>query len=109
MDEAMHPLTLLALACMAKSCPNKTAPRCAWWCHGNTVLKRQSLVRIHLSDKEPRTAWNKAAPQEYGFTPTSTPASITHAGARPASDAWAKTACLPSGARRCPLTAMKRK
>ena len=68
MDEAMHPLTLLAFGMYGQVLPKQNGAPLRLvvpWKYGFKSAK--SLVRIHLSDKEPRTAWNKAAPQEYGF------------------------------------------
>ena len=68
LDEAMHPLTLLTFGLYGEVLPNQngapirlTVP----WKYGFKSAK--SLVRIRFTDKEPRTSWNKAAAQEYGF------------------------------------------
>ena len=42
LDEAMHPLTLLAVGLYGKRCRSRTARRCAWWCRGNTVSRAPS-------------------------------------------------------------------
>ena len=68
LDEAMHPLTLLAFGMYCEVLPNQNgAPvrLVAPWKYGFKSAK--SLVRIRFTDKEPRTAWNKSAPAEYGF------------------------------------------
>jgi sulfoxide reductase catalytic subunit YedY len=68
MDEAMHPLALLCFGMYGETLPNQDgAPLriVVPWKYGFKSAK--SLVRIRLVDKEPKTAWNTAAPQEYGF------------------------------------------
>ena len=67
-DEAMHPLTLLAFGMYGEVLPNQNgAPLrlVAPWKYG--FKSGKSLVKIRFTDKEPRTAWNRAAPEEYGF------------------------------------------
>jgi len=68
LDEAMHPLTLLTVGMYGHVLPNQNgAPLRVVipWKYGFKSAK--SLVRIRVTDTEPKTAWNKAAPQEYGF------------------------------------------
>lgn len=68
LDEAMHPLTLLVLGLYGEVLPKQNgAPiRLAVpWKYGFKSAK--SIVRIRFTEQEPRTAWMKAAPQEYGF------------------------------------------
>jgi sulfoxide reductase catalytic subunit YedY len=68
LDEAMHPLTLLTLGMYGQVLPkpNGAPVRVVIpWKYGFKSAK--SIVRIRLTDTEPKTAWNKAAPQEYGF------------------------------------------
>jgi methionine sulfoxide reductase catalytic subunit len=68
MDEAMHPLALLTFGMYGEVLPNQNGAPLRLvvpWKYGFKSAK--SLVRIRFTDKEPRTAWNKAAPQEYGF------------------------------------------
>jgi sulfoxide reductase catalytic subunit YedY len=68
MDEAMHPLTLLTLGLYGEEllAQNGAPVRVVVpWKYGFKSAK--SLVKIRLTDKQPATAWNKAAPQEYGF------------------------------------------
>ena len=68
LDEALHPLTLLTVGLYGQVLPNQNgAPiRVVMpWKYGFKSAK--SIVRIRLVDKEPKTAWNIAAPQEYGF------------------------------------------
>jgi len=68
LDEAMHPLTILAVGLYGEILPNQNgAPiRLAVpWKYGFKSIK--SIVRIRFVEKQPVTAWMKAAPDEYGF------------------------------------------
>ncbi len=68
MDEAMHPLTILAVGLYGEVLPNQNgAPiRLAVpWKYGFKSIK--SIVRIRFVEKQPLTAWMKSAPHEYGF------------------------------------------
>ena len=68
MDEAMHPLTLLTFGMYGEVLPNQNGAPVRLvvpWKYGFKSAK--SLVRIRFTQNEPRTAWNKAAPNEYGF------------------------------------------
>lgn len=68
MDEAQHPLTLLAFGMYGEVLsPQNGAPLrlVVPWKYG--FKSGKSLVRIRFVEREPRTAWVKAAPQEYGF------------------------------------------
>jgi methionine sulfoxide reductase catalytic subunit len=68
LDEAMHPLTLLACGMYGEVLPKQNGAPIRLvvpWKYGFKSAK--SLVKIRLLEKEPRTAWNVAAPQEYGF------------------------------------------
>ena len=68
LDEAMHPLTLLTFGLYGELLPNQSgAPLRVVipWKYGFKSAK--SLVRISFTDKQPGTAWNIAAPNEYGF------------------------------------------
>ncbi len=68
LDEAMHPLTLLVVGLYGEKLPNQDgAPiRLAVpWKYGYKGIK--SIVSIRLVEKQPPTAWNKSAPDEYGF------------------------------------------
>ncbi|MBE2263934.1 MAG: protein-methionine-sulfoxide reductase catalytic subunit MsrP [Burkholderiaceae bacterium] len=68
LDEAMNPLTLLAFGMYGEVLPNQNGAPVRLvvpWKYGFKSAK--SLVRIRFTEKEPRTAWNKAAAQEYGF------------------------------------------
>ncbi len=68
LDEAMHPLTIMATGIYGKPIPNQNgAPMrlVVPWKYGFKSIK--SIVRITLTDREPPTSWNKANPREYGF------------------------------------------
>ena len=68
MDEAMHPLTILAVGLYGKTLMNQNGAPIRLvvpWKYGFKSIK--SIVRIRLLDKQPRTAWNDANPEEYGF------------------------------------------
>lgn len=68
MDEAMHPLTLLAFGLYGEVLPNQNgAPVRAVipWKYG--FKSGKSIVKIRFVEKEPRTSWVKANSGEYGF------------------------------------------
>ena len=68
LDEAMHPLTLLAVGLYGEVLPNQNGAPLRLvvpWKYGFKSAK--SIVRIRLLDRQPKTAWNTAAPGEYGF------------------------------------------
>jgi len=68
MDEAMHPLSLLAVGLYGKTLMNQNGAPIRLvvpWKYGFKNVK--SIVRIRFVDKMPRTAWNDANPDEYGF------------------------------------------
>lgn len=68
LDEAMHPLTLLATGLYGRPMPNQNGAPIRLvvpWKYGFKSIK--SIVRIHFTETQPRTAWNASAPSEYGF------------------------------------------
>jgi sulfoxide reductase catalytic subunit YedY len=68
MDEARHPLTLLVTGLYGKPLPNQNGAPLRLvvpWKYGFKGGK--SLVRIRFVEHRPRTTWNIAAPDEYGF------------------------------------------
>ena len=68
LDEAMHPLTLMATGIYGKPLPNQNGAPLRLvvpWKYGYKSIK--SIVRISLVDKQPPTAWNKYSDREYGF------------------------------------------
>ncbi|MHB1225368.1 MAG: protein-methionine-sulfoxide reductase catalytic subunit MsrP [Gemmatimonadaceae bacterium] len=75
LDEAMHPLTMLATGLYGKSLLNQNGAPLRLvvpWKYGFKGGK--SIVRIRLTEKAPRTTWNVAAPKEYGFYANVNPA-----------------------------------
>lgn len=68
MDEALHPLTLLAFGMYGEVLPNQNgAPLRLMvpWKYG--FKSGKSIVKIRFTEAQPKTSWNLAAPQEYGF------------------------------------------
>ena len=68
LDEAMHPLTLLAVGLYGEVLPNQNGAPIRLvvpWKYGFKSAK--SIVRIRFVEKPPITAWMAAAPREYGF------------------------------------------
>jgi len=68
LDEAAHPLTILATGLYGKQMPNQNGAPIRLivpWKYGFKSIK--SVVKITLTDQEPPTTWNIAAPSEYGF------------------------------------------
>ena len=67
-DEAMHPLTLLAMGLYGEVLPNQNGAPVRLvvpWKYGFKSAK--SIVKIRLVENQPRPAWVKATPNEYGF------------------------------------------
>ena len=67
-DEAMHPLTIMANGIYGKEIPNQNGAPLRLvvpWKYGFKSIK--SIVRITLTDIQPPTSWNKANAREYGF------------------------------------------
>ncbi|RMF19418.1 MAG: protein-methionine-sulfoxide reductase catalytic subunit MsrP [Gammaproteobacteria bacterium] len=68
MDEALHPLALLAVGAYgeplykANGAPIRLVVP---WKYGFKSIK--SIVRIHFTREQPETTWNTLAPDEYGF------------------------------------------
>lgn len=68
MDEAMHPLTLLTFGLYGETLPNQDGAPVRIvvpWKYGFKSAK--SIVAIRFVAKQPHTAWNDRAPDEYGF------------------------------------------
>jgi sulfoxide reductase catalytic subunit YedY len=68
MDEAMHPLTLLASGLYGRALPPQDGAPIRLvvpWKYGFKGIK--SIVKIRLVATQPRTTWNMQAPNEYGF------------------------------------------
>ncbi len=68
LDEAMHPLTIMATGIYGRDIPNQNGAPLRLvvpWKYGFKSIK--SIVRITLTDTQPPTSWNMAGPREYGF------------------------------------------
>ena len=67
-DEAMHPLSLLAVGLYGKTMPNQNGAPLRLvvpWKYGFKGIK--SIVEIRFTERQPPTSWNLSAPHEYGF------------------------------------------
>jgi sulfoxide reductase catalytic subunit YedY len=67
-DEANHPLTLLCVGMYGQTLLNQNGAPVRVvvpWKYGFKSAK--SIVRIRFTEHQPKTAWNKTAPEEYGF------------------------------------------
>ncbi|MGL6047925.1 MAG: protein-methionine-sulfoxide reductase catalytic subunit MsrP [Vogesella sp.] len=74
-DEAMHPLTILAVGLYGEALPGQNGAPVRLvvpWKYGFKSIK--SISRITLLEKQPPTSWNMAAPSEYGFYSNVNPA-----------------------------------
>ncbi len=68
LDEAAHPLTILAAGIYGEDLPNQNGAPLRLvvpWKYGFKSIK--SIVRISLTDRQPQATWNRANPREYGF------------------------------------------
>lgn len=68
MDEAMHPLAMLAVGMYGEMLPNQNGAPIRLvipWKYG--FKSGKSMVRIRFTEKMPQTTWRKARPEEYGF------------------------------------------
>ena len=75
MDEAMHPLTILAVGLYGEVLPNQNGAPLRLvvpWKYGFKSIK--SIVALNFTEEQPRTAWNQQAPNEYGFYANVNPA-----------------------------------
>lgn len=78
MDEAMHPLSILAVGLYGEVMPNQNGAPVRLvtpWKYGFKGIK--SIVRIKFQSEMPATSWNEAASREYGFYSNVNPA-VTH-------------------------------
>ena len=67
-DEAIHPLTLLAFGMYGEVLPNQNGAPIRLvvpWKYGFKSAK--SIVKVRFVEKQPKTSWETAAPREYGF------------------------------------------
>ena len=68
LDEAMHPLSILAVGVYGDLLPNQNGAPLRLvvpWKYGFKSIK--SIVRIRFTEARPQTTWNRVAPREYGF------------------------------------------
>ena len=68
MDEAMHPLTLMAVGLYGEELPTQNGAPIRLvvpWKYGFKSIK--SIVRISFTKEQPPTSWNMAGAREYGF------------------------------------------
>jgi sulfoxide reductase catalytic subunit YedY len=68
LDEAMHPLTILAVGLYGEVLPNQNGAPLRLvvpWKYGFKSIK--SIVKIRFVEEQPATTWAAAAPGEYGF------------------------------------------
>lgn len=68
MDEAMHPLSFMAVGMYGEALPNQNGAPIRLvtpWKYGFKWIK--SIDKITFTDEEPPTTWNLSAPREYGF------------------------------------------
>jgi sulfoxide reductase catalytic subunit YedY len=75
LDEALHPLALLTTGVYGRTLPNQNGAPLRLivpWKYGFKGIK--SIVRIKFTDEQPKTAWNQAAKNEYGFYSNVNPA-----------------------------------
>ena len=75
LDEARHPLTILAVGLYGEVLPNQNGAPIRLvvpWKYGFKSAK--SIVTLRLTEARPPTAWNRAAPNEYGFYSNVNPA-----------------------------------
>jgi sulfoxide reductase catalytic subunit YedY len=75
LDEAMHPLAILAVGMYGRELPNQNGAPLRLvvpWKYGFKSIK--SIVRISLVEEQPKTTWQSIAPDEYGFYANVNPA-----------------------------------
>ncbi|TBR07181.1 MAG: protein-methionine-sulfoxide reductase catalytic subunit MsrP [Rugosibacter sp.] len=75
LDEAMHPLTIMAAGLYGDILPNQNGAPLRLvvpWKYG--FKSGKSVVKIRFTDREPRTTWMKSSPSEYGFYSNVNPA-----------------------------------
>jgi sulfoxide reductase catalytic subunit YedY len=74
-DEALHPLAMLAVGLYGKALPNQNGAPVRLvvpWKYGLKSIK--SIVKVRFTEAEPPTSWNRYAPREYGFYSNVNPA-----------------------------------
>jgi len=68
LDEAMHPLSILAVGMYGEELPSQNGAPLRLvvpWKYGFKSIK--SIVKIRLTGEQPPTSWSRSAPREYGF------------------------------------------
>lgn len=101
-DEATHPLTILAVGMYGKVLPNQNGAPIRLvvpWKYGFKSIK--SVVRITLTEKQPKTSWSLSAPSEYGFYANVNPG-VSHPRWSQAKERRIQSASLFSGVKRIP-------
>jgi methionine sulfoxide reductase catalytic subunit len=99
LDEAKHPLTILAVGLYGEILPNQNGAPIRLivpWKYG--FKSGKSLVRIRFTEKQPRNTWSIMAPNEYGFFANVNP-QVSH-------PRWSQRADRPLGAIRTRPTQM---
>ncbi len=74
-DEAMHPLAIMAVGLYGQTLPNQNGAPLRLvvpWKYGFKGIK--SIVEIRFTERQPPTSWNRSAPGEYGFFANVNPA-----------------------------------
>jgi len=75
LDEAMHPLTILAVGLYGEVVPNQNGAPLRLvvpWKYGFKHIK--SIAKIKFTERQPLNSWQESAPQEYGFYSNVNPA-----------------------------------
>lgn len=75
MDEALHPLTLMAVGLYGEVLPNQNGAPLRLvvpWKYGFKCIK--SIVKIRFVTEQPESTWTRSAPKEYGFYSNVNPA-----------------------------------
>ncbi|MBO6602400.1 MAG: protein-methionine-sulfoxide reductase catalytic subunit MsrP [Roseicyclus sp.] len=88
LDEAMHPLTILANGLYGEPMPNQNGAPIRLvvpWKYGFKSIK--SIVRITLTEEQPPASWNMAQPREYGFYSNVNP-NVDHPRWSQATERW---------------------
>jgi len=109
MDEAMHPLTILAVGLYGKALPNQNGAPIRLvvpWKYGFKSTK--AITKISLVEKMPETSWMKSGPSEYGFYANVNPTVDHPDGRKQQSDRLGKDYSPPELKPKC-LTAMKKR
>lgn len=74
LDEAMHPLTILAVGLYGETLPNQNGAPLRLvvpWKYGFKSIK--SIVKMRFVERQPKTTWSAMNPREYGFYATVNP------------------------------------